>query len=103
MTNPNWRLTPRPEVKVSSKDPLFESTEELPYISSSVNSHLVSRAVNLNDLTMLKKWLADSKICDVNPRRSLATSETPMDAALTRGNLKGKNHTSALECPAGPS
>ena len=90
-TNPNWRLKPRPSVVVMDKDPLFEDYEEMPFISTSVQSQLITRAIHLNDLKLLEKSLNDRKtICEVNPRRSLALSETPLDVAFAKGNVKGK-------------
>ena len=78
-SNPNWKLQVRPHIQVLEKDPLFEGNEALPFISSSANSHLITRAVLNYDNAQLKKMLDDRKIiCDVNKPRSLATTTTPL-------------------------
>ena len=47
------------------------------------------RAVILNDLSMLKRCLNDrNTICDINPPKSLAMNETPLDRAIITGNVK---------------
>ena len=47
------------------------------------------RAVILNDLSMLKRCLNDrNAICDINPPKSLAVNETPLDRAIITGNIK---------------
>ena len=68
-------LNSRPNIKIWYKDPLFETKESMPYISSSVQSHLISRAVLTKDMNLLKKSINDRKqISNVNPRRSLASA-----------------------------
>ncbi len=86
-SNPNWKLSPRPEIKVLKQDPLFETKTEFPFVSTSANSHLVTRAVLLGDNKLLKKCLNDRKtICNVVPCRSLAQRTTPVDFALIKGH-----------------
>ena len=83
-SNPNWKLKIRPDVQVLEKDPLFEGNEEMPFISTSANSHLVSRAVLNHDHAYLKKTLGDRKsICDVNKQRSVAIKTTPLGKIFT--------------------
>ena len=72
-SNPNWKLKSRPEIKVWMDDPLFQSNEDVPYVSSLSHSHLITRAVMMNDMKSLKKCIDDRKmISRINPRRSLA-------------------------------
>ena len=78
-SNPNWKLKIRPDVQVLEKDPLFEGNEEMPFISTLANSHLISRAVLNHDHAYLEKMLGDRKsICDVNKQRSVAIKTTPL-------------------------
>ncbi len=40
-SNPNWKLKERLDIAVLEKDPLFETKEEVPEISTTANSHLI--------------------------------------------------------------
>ena len=89
-SNPNWRLEPRPEVKVWTKDPLFESKEEeVIFVSPSAHSHLITRAVLMNDMASLKKYIKDKKnVSSISQRRSIKTALSPMHYAIKMNNLK---------------
>lgn len=78
--DPNWRLKIRSDISVWDKDPLFEELDqEVPFVSTSANSHLVTRAVLNNDLGLLKKSLEDRKtICSISKPRSIAVNTTPI-------------------------
>lgn len=40
---PNWKLKPNPDVPEWIVDPLFETNEEVPFVSSVVHSKLLIR------------------------------------------------------------
>ena len=63
----------RPDIKVWKDDPLFQTNEDVPFVSSLSHSHLITRAVMMNDMKLLKKCIDDRKVISrINPRRSLA-------------------------------
>jgi len=43
--HPNWRLKPNETIKVLDKDPLFETNEKVPFVSSVAQSKLAIRAI----------------------------------------------------------
>ena len=72
-SNPNWKLKSRPDIKVWKDDPLFQTNEDVPFVSSLSHSHMITRAVMMNDMKLLKKCIDDRKVISrINPRRSLA-------------------------------
>lgn len=88
-TNPNWKLKPRENIKVWNKDPLFESPVEVPFVSTSAHSHLVTRAVLLNDMALLKKCISDHKnVHSLTQRRSMALPLNAYHYALLKGNVQ---------------
>ena len=87
-SDPNWRLKPNIKVCVLEKDPLFESDDEVPFVSSIAHSKLAIRAVLLNDMKMLKKVVNDVRqVHNPNVVRSLGNSMTATDYALKMENL----------------
>ena len=87
-SDPNWRLKPNINVCVLEKDPLFESDDEVPFVSSIAHSKLAIRAVLLNDMKMLKTVVNDVKqVHNPNVVRSLGNSMTATDYALKMENL----------------
>ena len=40
-SNPNWKLKKRLDIEVLEKDPLFETKDAVPEISTAANSHLI--------------------------------------------------------------
>ena len=88
-SNPNWKLKPRIGIKIWDKDPLFESHEEVPFVSTASHSHLITRAILTNDMAALKKHLEDRKqIANCNKRRSLCVPLGPMHYCLLMKNMK---------------
>ena len=86
-SNPNWRLKPNNNITVWRLDPLYESKEEIPFISSIANSRLAIRAVLTNDIKMLKTVVED--ITNVhNPlvKQSLGNPMTALDHSLKMQN-----------------
>ena len=82
-SDPNWRLKPNLNINVSVKDPLFESDDEVPFVSSIAHSKLAIRAVLLNDMKMLKTVVNDVKqVHNPNVARSLGNPMTATDYAL---------------------
>ena len=87
-TDPNWRLKPNLKITVLEKDPLFESDDEVPFVSSIAHSKLAIRAVLLKDMKMLKTVVDDVKqVHNPNVVRSLGNSMTATDYALKMENV----------------
>ena len=88
-SNPNWKLKPRIDIKIWDKDPLFESHEDVPFVSTASHSHLITRAILTNDMAALKKYLEDRKqIANCNKKRSLCVPLGPMHYCLLMKNMK---------------
>ena len=86
-SDPNWRLKPNHNVTVLEKDPLFESDENVPFVSSIAHSKLAIRAVLLKDMNMLKTVVNDVKqVHNPNVVRSLGNPMTATDYALKMEN-----------------
>ena len=86
-SDPNWRLKPNHNVTVLEKDPLFESDEDVPFVSSIAHSKLAIRAVLLKDMNMLKTVVNDVKqVHNPNVVRSLGNPMTATDYALKMEN-----------------
>ena len=83
-------VAPKPWLKVWEKDPLFESnTETMPFISTTIQGHLATRAVLTNDMKLLKDCLEDVKnISCLEIERSLVNTTTATDYAMLTGNIK---------------
>ncbi|XP_076462850.1 uncharacterized protein LOC143295161 [Babylonia areolata] len=80
-------LKPNPSVKILDKDPLWDTTTYMPYVSKYSNAKLAFRAVKLKDSKMLKKLLKDAdKIDSLDHYRSEMVKKTPLDYALELGN-----------------
>ena len=87
-SDPNWRLKPNLKITVLEKDPLFESDDEVPFVSSIAHSKLAIRAVLLKDMKMLKTVVDDVKqVYNPNVVRSLGNSMTATDYALKTENI----------------
>ena len=87
-TDPNWRLKPNLKITVWEKDPLFESDDEVPFVSSIAHSKLAIRAVLLKDMKMLKTVVNDVKqVHNPNVVRSLGNSMTATDYAFKMKNV----------------
>ena len=94
-SNPNWKLKPRIGIKIWDKDPLFESHEEVPFVSTASHSHLITRAILTNDMAALKKHLEDRKqIANCNKKRSLCVPLGPMHYCLLMKNMKVSSRAS---------
>ena len=66
-SDPNRKLIPNPAAPVWDKDPLFETREAVPFVSTKAHSQLVMRAVILGDSKLLQQAIDDSKqIADVS-------------------------------------
>ena len=88
-TNPNWRLKPNPAISVWEKDPLFETKEKVPFVSSLAQSKLAIRAVLVSDLKLLEEVVKDErKVHDPNIKRSLGNNMSALGYALRRENLE---------------
>ena len=86
-SDPNWRLKPNHNVTVLEKDPLFESDEDVQFVSSIAHSKLAIRAVLLKDMNMLKTVVNDVKqVHNPNVVRSLGNPMTATDYALKMEN-----------------
>ena len=86
-SNPNWRLKPNNNITVWQLDPLYESKEEIPFISSIANSRLAIRAVRTNDIKMLKTVVEDvTKVHNPFVKQSLGNSMTALDYSLKMQN-----------------
>ena len=87
-SDPNWRLKPNLKITVLEKDPLFESDDEVPFVSSIAHSKLAIRAVLLKDMKMLKTVVDDVKqVYNPNVVRSLGNNMTATDYALKMENI----------------
>lgn len=85
---PNWKLKPNPNVKVWDKDPLFESREDVPFVSTSAHSKLVIRAILLRDHALLKACVEDTEqIHSLNMKRSLQNDATALTYALKMNDI----------------
>ena len=88
-TNPNWRLKPNPAIPVWEKDPLFETKEKVPFVSSLAQSKLAIRAVLVSDMKLLEHVVKDhSKVHDPNIKRSLGNNMSALSYALKMENLE---------------
>ena len=88
-TNPNWRLKPNPAITVWEKDPLFETKEKVPFVSSLAQSKLAIRAVLVSDLKLLEQVVKDDKtVHDPNIKRSLGNNMSALSYALKTENLE---------------
>ena len=88
-TNPNWRLKPNPAITVWEKDPLFETKEKVPFVSSLAQSKLAIRAVLVSDMKLLEQVVKDhSKVHDPNIKRSLGNNMSALSYALKMENLE---------------
>ena len=88
-TNPNWRLKPNPAITVWEKDPLFETKEKVPFVSSLAQSKLAIRAVLVSDMRLLEQVVKDhSKVHDPNIKRSLGNNMSALSYALKTENLE---------------
>ena len=88
-TNPNWRLKPNPAITVWEKDPLFETKEKVPFVSSLAQSKLAIRAVLVSDMRLLEQVVKDhSKVHDPNIKRSLGNNMSALSYALKSENLE---------------
>ena len=86
-SNPNWRLKPNNNITVWRLDPLYESKEEIPFISSIANSRLAIRAVLTNDIKMLKTIVEDvTNVHNPLVKQSLGNSMTALDYSLKKLN-----------------
>ena len=86
-SDPNWRLKPNLNIRVWEMDPLFESKDEVPFVSSITHSRLAIRAVILNDMKMLKTVVNDvNQVHNPNVKRSLGNPMTAIDYALKMEN-----------------
>ena len=86
-SNPNWRLKPNNNITVWRLDPLYESKEEIPFISSIANSRLAIRAVLTNDIKMLKSIVEDvTNVHNPLVKQSLGNSMTALDYSLKKLN-----------------
>ena len=60
-SNPNRTLKPNHDIKVWTKDPLFETNEDIPFVSSLGHSKLAIRAVLTNDMKLLEECKKNTK------------------------------------------
>ncbi|XP_013405621.1 tankyrase-like protein isoform X2 [Lingula anatina] len=89
LTDPNRRLKPNPAIKVWEKDPLFETKENVPFVSSTAHSKLVIRAVLMNDMKLLQQLVDDRKqVHSVSCPRSLEVPWSAVHYAILKGNQK---------------
>ena len=90
--NPNWKLKPNPDIKVWEKDPFLETNEEIPFVSSVAHSKLTLRAVNLNNMKLLKSFVDDvNQVHNPNVEFSLGNKITPIKIALKNENIQAIN------------
>ena len=91
-SNPNWRMKPNHDIEVWDQDPLFETRENVPFISSLAHSRLVHRAVILKDDKMLREVINNTKqVHSLNMVRCLGNRMSPLDYALKTGNMSAIN------------
>ncbi|KAG8179654.1 hypothetical protein JTE90_017793 [Oedothorax gibbosus] len=77
------RLHPNPKVTLYEKDPTFETSEDIRFVSSSAHSKLLIRAILLKDINMLESLMKDTqKICSLNTYRSVDIQLTPLTYAV---------------------
>ena len=87
--NPNWRLKANTTINVWEKDPLFESKEKVPFVSSLAQSKLAIRAVLLNDMKLLEQVVKDNtKVHHPLIKRSLGNNMSALSYALRTENLE---------------
>eukprot|EP00092_Neocalanus_flemingeri_P072035 GFUD01088588.1.p1 GENE.GFUD01088588.1~~GFUD01088588.1.p1 ORF type:complete len:398 (+),score=109.31 GFUD01088588.1:215-1408(+) len=87
-TDPNRRLKPNPNVKVWTKDPLFEMKEKVPFVSGLAHSKLAIRAVLTNDMKLLEQCKDNGmQIYNLFVKRSLGNEMTALRYALKTKNL----------------
>ena len=87
-TDPNRRLKPDFNIKVWTKDPLFEMKEYIPFVSSIAHSKLAIRAVLTGDLKLLEQCKENGKeITSLFVKRSLGNEMTAMRYAVKHQNL----------------
>lgn len=87
--NPNWRLKDNPDIQVWEKDPLFETKEKVPFVSSLAHSKLAIRAVLVNDMKLLEQVVNDNtKVYSPLIKRSLGNNMSALGYALKTENLE---------------
>ena len=87
--NPNWKLKDNPDIQVWEKDPLFETKEKVPFVSSLAHSKLAIRAVLVNDMKLLEQVVKDNtKVYNPLIKRSLGNSMSALGYALKTENLE---------------
>lgn len=82
-------LVPKDFVTEYLKDPTFETNESIPHISTLAHSRLLIRAINLNDIKMMKSLVHDKKaICSFRVPRSLNVNRDAFSYALEKQNME---------------
>ncbi|XP_064623807.1 poly [ADP-ribose] polymerase tankyrase-like [Lineus longissimus] len=85
----NDRLKMNTAVKVLERDPFFESRETVPAMDTVIASKLVFRAVQLNDMKLLQRYVDDVKhIAKLDMKRSISMRETALEMAIKNENQK---------------
>ena len=87
-SNPNWRLKANPRAPNWEVDPLFESDQPLPFVSSLSHSRLVIRAVLTGDQKLLQKCIDNkAEVFSRHAKRSLSNNMTALRYAIKSGNM----------------
>lgn len=82
-------LIPRDFVTEYTKEPTFETRESIPHVSTVAQSRLLIRAINLNDMKMLKSLVNDkNSICSFTIPRSLNINRDALSYALEKQNME---------------
>ncbi|KAJ6648044.1 Poly [ADP-ribose] polymerase tankyrase [Pseudolycoriella hygida] len=82
-------LIPKEFVTEYALDPTFSTRESIPYVSTVAHSRLLIRAVNLNDIKMLKSLIDDKKsICSFTVPRSLNINRDALSYAVEKQNME---------------
>ena len=79
----NRFLEENEKVNIYSKDPFFEDSIEIPYISAEIQSKLAFRAIELDDMELLKRLIDDRKsVSSLDCYKSIYNKLTPLHYAI---------------------
>ena len=82
----NRLLKENEKIKIYSKDPFFEDSVEIPYVSSEIQSKLAFRAIELDDMKLLQKLIDDRKsVSRLDCQKSIYNKITPLHFAIKVG------------------
>ena len=71
------------------KDPLFDTNDDVPFVSSTAHSRLLIRAVLRKDKNLLKKLIDDrTQVHSLEIQRSMQQDRTPLDYAIRSGDVQ---------------